>query len=303
MPTAALEWQDDHRGMGWEGAATAALWGYLDVLTPVMLFFTCRQRHQACWIPAVPVFPVPSRCSWWLGLELELGLLLAEHRMGLPLSLEPLWPPLLGSHCCGASPREIPPLSPWLPQTELQSILPARESMANKIPHPICAFCDPTWELNYVLSGAVIHFPFPEMKPKYFPFLLAQLRLGWSCSCSPQGAHPGTGSSAPSAEDKQEPAPQSPLAQAFCTSVPLYQSIESQNSLQIQGVEPSTTKKLQPNSKSIFPFSFHFLNMTRLPSLLYEGAIQSIRHQNPFPAWGGLWGSFSWKEMKPFLPG
>lgn len=105
----------------------------------------------------------------------------------------------------------------------------------------------PTWvlwlnyELNYVLSGSAVHCPFPKVKPKHFPFLLAQLRFVWRFPAH-RAAHPGS----PLLRTNR-----SQLLRAWHRNfVPwyiLYQSVKSQNSLQIQGVVPPTTKKLQQN--------------------------------------------------------
>lgn len=159
------------------------------------------------------------------------------------------------------------------------------------------------WELNYVVSGSVVHCPFPKMKPKYFPFLLAQLRFGWRCNCFLfTGQH------------IQALPPQPPLLRInrnqlyradwhrnFVPWYLLYQSIKSQNSLQIQGAKPSTTRKPQQNFKSIFSFLFLSIKSLFLPSSM-KGPYKSSGTRTPFLLVGGLFRSSSWKEMKPFPP-
>lgn len=150
-------------------------------------------------------------------------------------------PPFLAPRSCGTSPPVILSLSPWLPHSELWSVHSSPGTHGQQTPTP------PTWvlwlnyELNYVLSGSAVHCPFPKVKPKHFPFLLAQLRFVWRFPAH-RAAHPGS----PLLRTNR-----SQLLRAWHRNfVPwyiLYQSVKSQNSLQIQGVVPPTTKKLQQN--------------------------------------------------------
>lgn len=114
-----------------------------------------------------------------------------------------------------------------------------------------------------------------------------------------RATHPGTATSVPFATDKQEPLHRADWHRNFVPWYLLYQSIKSQNSLQIQGVKPSTTGKPQQNLKSIFSFLLLSIQRLFLPSSM-KGPYQSSGTRTPFLLVVGLFRSSSWKEMKPF---